>query len=179
MNKIEPRTVAKWFMQQNLDIPKNSFSGNTKLQKLLFFAQLIYMYQNNNETMYNQEFNAFEHGMVLEDVRQEYCSNFNKLNLESKEYIQLPEDIEKSLKLTRDIFGSYSPDELSEMSHQFKAWNKYFRKSMRLTANNMVDGFNKNMSKVPYDELKEELYKIEKVLNAYESSSNLKNSEDY
>ena len=79
MNKIEPRTIAKWFINQNLDNPSNSRDGNMKLQKLLFFSQLIYMCQNKGKTMYNDEFNAFEHGMVLESVRLEYQNSFSTL----------------------------------------------------------------------------------------------------
>ena len=83
MNKIEPRTIAKWFINQNLDNPSNSRDGNMKLQKLLFFSQLIYMCKNKGKTMYNDEFNAFEHGMVLESVRLEYQNSFNTLYNES------------------------------------------------------------------------------------------------
>ena len=161
MNNIEPRTIAKWFINQNLDNPSNSRDGNMKLQKLLFFSQLIYMCQNKGKTMYNDEFNAFEHGMVLESVRLEYQNSFNTLYNESKNDINLPEDILKALVLTKEIFGNCSANELSDMSHQFKAWNKYFTKF-----------------KVPYSDLKKELYKMEKVLSAYEATSQLDVEED-
>ena len=173
MNKIEPITVARWFISQNLDNPSNSRDGNMKLQKLLFFSQLIYMCQNKGKTMYNDEFNAFEHGMVLETVRLEYQNNFNGLYKESKSTINIPEDVEKALILTKEIFGNCSENDLSDMSHQFKAWNKYFTKSI-----NKIGGYNKSKSKVPYSELKEELYKMEKVLSAYDSSSKIEEGED-
>ena len=176
MNYIEPRTIAKWFINQNLDNPSNSRDGNMKLQKLLFFSQLIYMCQNKGKTMYNDEFNAFEYGMVLESVRLEYQNNFDALYIESKNDINLPEDILQALVLTKEIFGNCSANELSDMSHQFKAWNKYFTKSINENGN-----YNKAKSKVPYSDLKDELYKMEKVLSAYEVTSklNLKEEEDY
>ena len=37
-NIVEPKKVAEWFIQKNLDNPTNTFKGNMKLQKLLFFA---------------------------------------------------------------------------------------------------------------------------------------------
>ena len=43
INDIEPRTIAKWFIAQNLDNPSNTGKGNMKIKKLLFFSQLIYM----------------------------------------------------------------------------------------------------------------------------------------
>ena len=60
MEKVNPRDVAKWFIKENLDNPRNSEEGNTKLQKLLFFSQLIYMCKNNGNTMYEEKFNAFK-----------------------------------------------------------------------------------------------------------------------
>ena len=173
MNIVEPIAVAKWFINQNLDNPSNSRDGNMKLQKLLFFSQLIYMCQNNGKTMYNDEFNAFEHGMVLEDVRLEYQNNFRELYNNSKKDINLPEDVEKALIITKEIFGNCSANELSDMSHQFKTWNKYFTRSM-----NKTGGYNKSKSKVPYRELKEELYKMQKVLSAYDSLVNVEMEED-
>ena len=37
MNIVDPKEVAKWFMQKGLDNPSNTNKGNMKLQKLLFF----------------------------------------------------------------------------------------------------------------------------------------------
>lgn len=173
MNKVEPIKVALWFINQNLDNPANSRDGNMKLQKLLFFSQLIYMCQNKGKTMYKEEFNAFEHGMVLETVRLTYQNNYEMLCNNSNLADELPEDVEKALVLTKEIFGKCSANELSDMSHQFKAWNKFFTRSI-----NKNGGYDKNKSRVPYNELKEELYKMQKVLSAYESSSKITEEED-
>ena len=65
MNKVNPNDVAKWFCSQGIIENLNSEEGNMKLQKLLFFAQLIYMAKHNGETMFEEKFNAFKNGMVL------------------------------------------------------------------------------------------------------------------
>ena len=65
MQKVSPLEITKWFINQDLDEPKNKKDGNIKLQKLLFFSQLIYMAKNEGKTMFDDEFCAFEHGMVL------------------------------------------------------------------------------------------------------------------
>ena len=59
--------------------------------------------------------------MVLETVRLEYQNNFNDLYRESKSTVNIPEDVEKALILTKEIFGNCSANDLSDMSHQFKA----------------------------------------------------------
>lgn len=172
MNNVEPKKVAEWFIQRNLDNPTNTGKGNMKLQKLLFFSQLIYMCKNNGETMYDEMFSAFDNGMVLEPVRQEYFKNYQQLKKDSTDIIKLPEKVIESLKITEEIFGNCSADELSELSHQFDAWTKYL--NLSIEENNY---HNKNKSLVPYEELKKELYRMEKVLNAYEKR-NLNNEEE-
>ena len=41
MNRVNPDDVAKWFCNQGIIEKPNSKEGNMKVQKLLFFAQLI------------------------------------------------------------------------------------------------------------------------------------------
>lgn len=173
-NIIEPRQVAKWFMQRNLDNPSNTVKGNMKLQKLLFFSQLIYMCKNNGETMYEEMFSAFDNGMVLEPMRQEYLKNYYQLKREAQNDIRLPDKVEEALKITVDIFGNCTADELSVLSHQFDAWFKYL--NLSIESNNY---HNKEKAIVPYEELEKELYKMNKVLKAYEKRTLNNEEEEY
>ncbi len=172
MNKVEPLDVAKWFIKEVS--PENSMSGNIKLQKLLFFSQLIYMAKNNNKTMYDDKFCAFEHGMVLEKVRLEYKDNYFNLKESAFKELYIPEDIEEALILTKEIFGECSSEELSELTHEFDVWNKYLKKSI----NPLKKWHNKKMSAIPYDELETETYRINKVLDAYETTSRFTEDEE-
>lgn len=171
MSKIEPIKIAKWFINQNSLKINNSQEGNIKLQKLIFFAQLIYMCENDREKMFDQEFSAFKNDMVLNDIRKEFKTNYQKLKEESYN-VEIPEDIKKALILTEKIFGKYSAEELSKMSHEFEAWEKHYESSKGLL------GYNYSKAKVPYEELQKELYKMKKVLKAYESTSNIQENEE-
>lgn len=164
MNKVDPNDVAKWFCSRNVIENPNSEEGNMKLQKLLFFAQLIYMAKHNGETMFDEEFNAFKNGMVLEKIRKEYKNNYKQFIVNSSDAI-VPEEIVDSLKLTENIFGDVSAQELSELSHEFEVWNKYFKKSK-----NKFGIYVKKLSLIPYEELEKELDKIEEVLEAYKQT---------
>ena len=155
-NTVSPEIIAEWFIKRNLDNPTNTFKGNMKLQKLLFFSQLVYMCKNNGETMYDEKFSAFDNGMVLEPIRKEYLKNYSRLKKESQKEIVLPKKVEESLKITEDIFGNCTADELSELSHQFETWSKYLRLSIE-------DNNYHNKEKavvVPYEELEKELYRM-------------------
>ncbi len=175
MNKVNPNDVAKWFCSKNIIENQNSEDGNMKLQKLLFFAQLIYMEKHNGETMFDERFNAFKNGMVLERIRKEYKNNYKQFIVNVND-LTFDEEILESLKLTVNIFGDASAQELSELSHEFDGWNKYFKKSTTT-----LGRYIKKLSIVPYDEIRKELYKIKKVLDAYEVTSkfNYNGAEDY
>lgn len=163
MNKVNPNDVAKWFCAQGIIENPNSRDGNMKVQKLLFFAQLIYMAKNNGKTMFDEEFKAFKDGVVLESVmknyNEQYTKMFNNINIDD---LSIDSRILEILNITSEIFGDASAKELSELSHEFDAWNNFFNKSKKWW------GYAKELSIIPYEELKKELYKIEKVLKAHE-----------
>lgn len=176
MNKVNPNDIAKWFCSQNIIENLNSEEGNIKLQKLLFFSQLIYMAKHNGETMFDEKFNAFKNGMVLERIRKEYKDNCKQFIVNSVNELILDNEIIETLKITEDIFGDASAQELSELSHEFDVWNKYFKKSTT-----PLGKYIKALSIIPYDEIKKELFRINKVLDAYEETSkfNYDGVEDY
>lgn len=163
---------AKWFLENNLDTPRNTFKGNMKLQKLLLFAQLISL-AKNKKLLFEDEFCAFENGMVMENVRLAYKNNLSRLlDYDRKDFSE--EDLEV-LKLTKNIYGSEDADTLSNMSHQFQYWKKYLNLS-----NNKFDYKNKKKSVVPNKELEKELDNIRDVLDAYEimNSNDFKSTEE-
>lgn len=158
---------AKWFLDNNLDTPRDTFKGNMKLQKLLFFAQLISL-AKNKRVLFNDEFCAFQNGMVMENVRLAYRNNLSEL-LNYKGNSISKEDIEV-LELTKNIYGSEDADTLSNMTHQFEYWKKYL--NLSTDKNDYKD---KDKSLVPNEELEKELDNIKDVLDAYE----IMNSNEY
>ena len=159
MNKPNVFDYTKWFLENNLDTPRNTFKGNMKLQKLLFFAQLISI-AKNNKLLFDDQFCAFENGMVMESVRLKYKNNLNEL-LNYKRKKLSNEELE-ILELTKNIYGDENADTLSNMTHQFEYWKKYLQIS-----NNKNEFKDKNKSLVPNEELKSELDNIRDVLDAY------------
>lgn len=177
MNLVKPIDIAKWFMNQNITGIDNSKNGNMKLQKLIFFAQMMYMAKNDGNTMFDDEFNAFKHGMVLQNVLWKYQNDYSNLKEESKEIIEFPKEIEEILEMTKEIFGNCTPDELSNMTHELKSWEKYFKKSIL-----PIGKYNQIKSRVPYEEIKEDLYRMRKILDSYDKVShysNINEEEDY
>ena len=171
MRKTNVFDYAKWFLENNLDTPRNTFKGNMKLQKLLFFAQLISL-AKNNKLLFEDKFCAFENGMVMENVRLLYKNDLDKLlNYKRKDFST--EDLEV-LELTKNIYGGEEADVLSNMTHQFEYWKKY----LSLSSNNNYK--NKKKAEIPNEELKTELDNIKDVLDAYEimNSQEFKDTEE-
>lgn len=172
MNRVKPIEVAKWFMKQNIQGLDNTKEGNMKLQKLLFFSQIMYMCENDGRTMFDEEFNAFKYGMVLQDVLWKYQNSYKELEQESEHEIEIPSDIQQILVDTKEIFGKCTAKELSDMTHELKAWNKYYKKSILIGGKYVA-----SKSKIPYEEFKDDLYRMRKILNAYHRES-IENTDD-
>lgn len=152
--------VAKWFMENNEDTPKNTLQGNMKLQKLLFFSQLIHI-ARTDRYLIKEEFNAYDKGMVMESIRLLHFNNMRKI-LEDGKTISDIEALE-TLRLTNEIYGDATADELSDLSHQFEFWRKYLNNSKTIFGYKI-----KSKSVVPNSELRKEIQVIKDVLKANE-----------
>lgn len=164
MEKADVFDFSKWLLDNGLDTPRDTFKGNMKLQKLLFFAQLISLAKNNS-LLFDDEFCAFENGMVMESVRLKYKNDLpGFLKYKHKDLSKKELEV---LELTKKIYGNEDADTLSNMTHQFDYWDKYFKES-----NGKNDYKNKQKSIVPNEELMKELENIRDVLYAYEVLNN-------
>lgn len=166
MEKRNPLDVAKWLLENNLiDEPKDSLKGNMKLQKLLFFSQLI-NYALYNKPLFDAQFSAFEHGVVIEEVRNTYKTSLE--SIQKRETINFTGEELNTLKLTKEIYGDASADELSDLTHQFECWKKYYKQSKTTTGYKI-----KNKAIIPESELKSEIDIINNVLRAYSIINNI------
>lgn len=121
--------IAKWFIKQGLDDPRNKFDGNMKLQKLLYFAQLIHLEQFN-QPLFDETIRAFENGAVVESVRVKYRDDNSRFVEEANRMFEdFQERVIKTLQLTAELFGDYSAKELSELNHNHECWQKALNNS--------------------------------------------------
>lgn len=160
--------VAKYFIKEGYDTPSNTFEGNMKLQKLLYFSQLIHL-AKYGETLFDESICAFRKGSVVEDVRLEYKNNHKDLTHQATmmECDFGDEEID-TIETTISIFGSLSAEELSEINHLHYGWNKAYSKSK-------INGYHyKEESKILIEDIIEhDLDDIYKVLEAYEKTSTI------
>lgn len=121
--------VAKWFININCDNPRNTYDGNMKLQKLLYFAQLIHL-ARTGDVLFKDPIFAFANGSVVEDVRLHYKNDIISLINETMELSGINEEEIRTLQITEAIFCNLSAKELSELNHLHKAWEIAYDRSL-------------------------------------------------
>lgn len=164
---------SKFFLKKGLDSTPDTFDGNMKLQKLLFFANLIHL-EENDEYLFEEEMLAFEGGTVIEEVRQRYRNDYigykKDANNHEPNFCQTEYD---TLNKTIAIFGKLPAKELSSLNHEFNFWKDSLAKST-----NQFGYHSKENAVIQKEDVKKELSKIRNVLDEYnKNKTNCETSE--
>lgn len=133
MERMRAVDIAKWFIWKNHieqlenvsdDDDYEVYEGIThlKVQKLLYYAQGISL-ALYNDSLFDENIFAWQHGPVVKEVYSFLCSNGRKDITFRDEWLEEVEEIEKDdklnnvLNLTYDNFGGYTAWQLREKSH--------------------------------------------------------------
>lgn len=154
--KITAIDCAKWFVS-------DSSVSNLKLQKLLYFAQLISL-SKYKRPLFDDEIFAFENGCVVESVRLDY----NSRRLNAAEVSFTAKQIEV-LKLTKEIFGNLDEKELTEINHTHPTWSDAYNNWLK----NGSRYRHRSCLVLISELLKNEVILMGKVLDAYKRRKEL------
>jgi uncharacterized phage-associated protein len=112
------RVASKKMVDEN--VPEGI--THLKLQKMLYFAQAVYL-SLYNKTLFNEEIQAWQYGPVIKEVYSKYSRNKNK-SLTTQDLTHEIKDtkIAEFLKSVWDLFGKYSAFELINISHSHAPW---------------------------------------------------------
>lgn len=129
------REIAKWFIFKNALEQKENIAINDdyevyegithlKLQKLLYYAQGVYLALENKK-LFEEPLIAWDHGPVVKEVYDEYCVfgrnqiiiPYTESNAEILERIENDEKVKNVLELVYNNFAIYTAWQLREMSH--------------------------------------------------------------
>lgn len=126
MKKYSALEIAEWFLNQNnymQSITDTEYMTNLKLQKLLYYAQGIYL-AKYDKPLFKERILAWEHGPVIKEVYDEYKSfGGNGIQFEGSS-IAFADDIENFLEKIYNHFGQYSAWKLRNMTHEETPWLK-------------------------------------------------------
>lgn len=117
-------TIAKALMHKDADGQNtNTKDGNKIINKLLYFAQLISL-SKYGEKLFENDLYAFQEGCVVEDVRKEYYKSYHDLKAEASLFEETNLTLKEKdvLEEVMRLFGDFSAEELSEITHGHKSW---------------------------------------------------------
>ncbi|WP_046176200.1 Panacea domain-containing protein [Domibacillus indicus] len=125
----EAKNFANYFIKKEYDYPRNTFDGNMKLQKMLYFSQLIHLALQDKK-LFADSMYAFKNGTVIESVRQQYQHNHYETVQEAlSDEPELTEEEKRSLEIAERIFGGLDAQTLSDLNHQQYSWIESYENS--------------------------------------------------
>lgn len=129
MNKVYTALdIAKWFINyndrlRNIDNEDTDNISNLKLQKLLYYAQGVYV-ALKGVPLFNDDIVAWTHGPVVESVYQEYKQYGSSGITEKYDDVCIDSETEKILIEVYNVFGQYSAWGLRNMTHEETPWKE-------------------------------------------------------
>lgn len=112
--------IAKWFINRT-DRAAGDDITQLKLQKLLYYAQAWWL-ANKNETLFEDDMQAWTHGPVVPSIWQEY-KEYGWSSLPPVDGFQFEDaEIEQYLELLYSKYGCHTAKELEELTHKEEPW---------------------------------------------------------
>ncbi|MGG0718655.1 type II toxin-antitoxin system antitoxin SocA domain-containing protein [Robertmurraya massiliosenegalensis] len=168
MTEVRAIDIAKWFIKNEFDTPRNTFDGNMKLQKLLFFSQLIHI-AKYGKVLFLEEMKAYENGTVINEVRLPYKTSLYYLIDQSNQFDGFTDvEVNDTLRLTVELFGDMSASELSELNHELLCWKIPFNNSK--TDKPKFYQLDKNTINITDPFFMEDIKRVKQMVEEYDKS---------
>ena len=122
-HKCNPLDLAKWFINR-VDRDFGDAITHLKLQKLLYYAQAWWL-ANFNESLFEEEMEAWTHGPVVPSIWQEFKgSNGHSIPQFEAEELDLDEKVKNHLEDVYATYGKYEAKELERLTHEELPWKQ-------------------------------------------------------
>lgn len=161
---IDPLNAAKYFIVRAYESKTDADMTNMKLQKLLYYAQSIYL-ALYDEPLFEEEIQAWRYGPVCPSAYEYYsCYESKQLPIPTVEgFSCAPESVKELLEEVWSNFGMHSAYSLRDMTHLELPW-KIARGDLPRQASSQEPLSLSEMKKLGESKLDE----IEKAHPAYE-----------
>lgn len=154
------------YVRNELDYPRNTKSGNMRLQKLLYFSQLVH-FAEFGKPLFDDPIYAYEKGCVVDSVLNDYHRyHYQFIHNAYTMTDSFTSSEGFTLDLVKEVYGGKDAEELSDLNHDHECWKIAFKRSY--VSENYKE---KSLSKVEKDEAFEnDVKSIKKVVDAYKES---------
>ena len=131
--------IAKFFINKHDECDGDGVS-NLKLQKLLYYAKGFYL-AINDELLFSDEFEAWNHGPVISRVYHRFKDNGSAIITPDSETPDFGDQINAFLEEVWSAFGGYSAWKLREMTHEESPWINHEKMADRIPDCELKDYF--------------------------------------
>ncbi|WP_284928633.1 Panacea domain-containing protein [Candidatus Phytoplasma sp. AldY-WA1] len=151
-NQINIFDIANYLIEKAHQ--ENQEINNTRLQKLLYYAQAYYLVNNNKQPLFEEPIEAWDYGPVIPDLYFEFRKFvFNKIVKSSKATNnQLSIKQKETLNFVLYKYKNKSTNELSKQIHEEDPWQDRFENFdftlNRITNDDLYNYFYKKMKKI-------------------------------
>lgn len=117
---IDTMNLAKYFLSINPSLTVGNFDNNLKLNKLLYFSNLMY-YSVFDNNLIDEDFERWDNGPVVREVYKAFRYNGlnSNTNCDSEEFSS---DVKTIIQIVNFIYGNKTPIELSNETHTHNIW---------------------------------------------------------
>ncbi|NJK35333.1 MAG: SocA family protein [Oscillatoriales cyanobacterium SM2_2_1] len=116
--------IANYFIDKSKQSGERYAVTNMKVQKLLYYTQSLHLAMYN-ESLFEEELQAWVYGPVCPPVYQEYkVFGSNTISQPALTIVDFNTDIENLLQEVWQYFGRYHAYLLSDMTHDEQPWLK-------------------------------------------------------
>lgn len=117
---LNVKEAAQWFICHNPELASGYIDENTKVNKLLYFSNLMY-YCVNHEVMFDEGFVAFPNGPVVFSVYRDY--RYHGLNALPRQSPRIEGGQGRQmLDIINFVYGGMSADQLVREAHTHSLW---------------------------------------------------------
>ena len=114
------KEIAQWFIRKNPNLANGKIDENTKINKLLYFANLMYNVVFG-EDLIEEKFKCWLNGPVIEEVYKDY--RYGNLFRYPEEDINIFDNNAITvLNIINLLYKDYDYKALSEKTHQHNIW---------------------------------------------------------
>lgn len=119
---MKARELAKWFLKTNPALRNGYNDENTKLNKLLYFSNLMY-FSVKEENLIDEPFEKWDNGPVIRSIYSDY--RYSGLSQTKDLTGEITDDfVLQILRIVNFIYGDMQASELSEESHKSTIWQE-------------------------------------------------------
>ena len=119
---------------------------NMKLQKFLYFAQIISL-AKNRKPLFSEEIQAWQYGPVVPVVYELYKDKgVETIRPEADERCETDPNLEIILNMVFELYNKYSSRQLVEITHKHAPWKDVYKPDERgiVITNSSIENFYKD-----------------------------------